>query len=1531
MAENMMHVTQISLSSASLNGTTVTLTSPGTVVTSSNQRTVVIIALNAHDLLATKYSGMLAYDPTDTYLSLPDFTISDTAGMPLGAISYRQATSPNQLIPDSSRMKLLEFSLNMLTRTLSLTFDDVANPLTCSVTGITILNAPAGSIQVPLSSGSTVATMQPDFVVVISLSVSDALALTSAQLIATQVANTYLALTETTIMDKGGETVTPLDEFGQNSFTFTGGNITYGLSAVIRITTNDLNALKALETVATSASNTYLNFIGSAFVNLFALPVVLSEPARVTVFIPDTNPPSLLSFDLDMNTGSMILHFNETIKASTVIVQGAVLSSFGLQSPSMITLSAGQPTSPNGASITVLGFSIDLGNNLLFLTFTEIVNVSTLMPTQFWLQDTINDTHSYQLPNSVVGITTNQDVINMTLQLPELDSIQANGNIGISLSSTFLRFTTAAVFDLAGNAINGSVVQATQVVQDKTNPLLLSCTLNLTSGFLDLVFNKVVQASATQLSLITVQDQPFSPIVQVSLSNQSSFELTNSRILRISLGLPDFDPIRVANFTSAYINLSYAAVSDMSGNGNLPSFLAVLAYIYPDYSTPQLLTATLKHDKVISSSASTVVISLAGDLNPLRATSMLYKFATSVNNTYITIAAVTAFDFASNPAPSIVTPRQIDIFIPDTVGPVLSSAKLDMNQGVLTLCFVETVISSNFNSTLIAFQNARTNFALPSYIPITSTTFQQINYTCIAITLSSLDVDSLNLVSYMATSTQDTFITLMPSTVQDVAGNRAPAITTSNAFQITQFIPDMVNPNITRFQIDLTNNTITLSFSKVVNPLSINMSAISLLDSSLNTSRIGSFSGYMSATRSRRTIIITLYQQDVNTLNALGVCYNISTCYAQVQKWFITDKYGNPVLATAPIKASNFTNNTKLPVFVQFLTFDVNSGILVLQFSETIAKSSVKLNTLKLQSTSNGSGVDFTSQTLTGGTVAATSSNIAITMTMSDLNALKSNKLLCRLRSQCYIRFPINFAQNIFGTQLASAIGNSLLPNSRDYPLDFIGDTTGPILFSEKEITIQNGFLATASYTLTGSSSKSFNVNIVTVQLLSIDDLSIKGIPGLATSVATTYLVHPSTLVSDVIGNPAVARSDGVNPLQATQLANDTTSPVFFSFAQYSSRGGELLLQFSEPIDYTKVNYSLITLQSTASSSMGTLLQLSPGTATLDSTKLVLIITLSLSDQLYLKLQTSLAVNKTTTYISFKRGAFADHVGLYTTANTSVVATYRASTAAPTLIGFTLDMQNAQLFLTYDDLINPSVYSPQGITIQSSQQLYLGPHYTLTGGTAISNSTLGFVVYTNLTLTDLLNLKYTQRLAKNLATTYIDATPATTVDRNGGVVTQSVVQATAYIRDTTSPNVVAFYIDLNAGLLQIIADEPLDPNSYTPSGFIFQNTPNASTMFVHTVMLTGGMALQASTPIVQINIQLDNYDLNALKEQPDFVSDRIYLSLTASAFADFSGNPVVPISGMAAINISSFTADTTPPTVSLFILDFNTGKVTFQL
>ena len=1715
MNETTLNLGLLTLQSDASGGNAYSIT--GGEISTQNTRRIVTIALDSADATFLKLNGTIGTSELTTYLSLGGDAIFDQGGV---SVASTPTVLQGVLIMDTSRLTLQSFVLDLLLSEIRLTFDDVALTGTFNPSGITIQDAPIGSVFVNLTADSV--TFSPDgFFVTVELSLMDVSELTNTLGIASSIDNTYITLTPGTIMNWNTIRVQPIvdgvaiqaSDFisGSNgsellSFTFDlnsgelalffsgpvdiqsfnesqfviqsdedgtiqvypkNVNTLYGIDQrviILQLSDDDLNTLKLNQEIAVSAATTFIALGSSAFLDLQGSTVFLNGTLMAQMVTSDTTSPTVDSFILDLDDGSLTLYFSEAVNATTlnttvITIQGAQNQST-VRSENIRTLVGGSTFSPNGVEVVVsltpedqnylkaisslatfindtflslemgivedtsgnpataitpevalqassvisdqsapiaTGFTLDMNAATLEVTFSEVVRISSIDATRATLLGVM-------LSGIDLGLESGQDgtVLQLDILPPFLYDLQWILSTDIEQNITLL-VEAGFVMDFS-NTLSLTANLTGTLVSDNTSPLLQNFTLDLATGVISLTFDEVVNETTLDLPLIHLQNDAVSPTNTITLSTDAS-PSSSLNVVDIEFSLQEFESLRLATDLATspedtFIQLESRALEDIFGNPIVAFHAARQAQaVLEDTSQPILRLVTLNmssgqlvlefneainvsssdatgvslHNSsssvpsyqltplsnIISGNGRTIIINIMDDLKPLREDMV---FGSSFNNSFVTFASNSFSDISGNALLGSVTPMQVNVLVPDVSGPFLQSFDLDMDSGELVLHFDENVLLSSFNASQIMLQSASSDAVHVQYVPLTTTSLRRENFSDVVVELSSNDLNRLNSMPFLATSRDDTFLSYSAFTVSDLIGNRGPEIPIDDARQVDQYTGDITRPQLVNFEFNLNLSTVVLVFDEVVDPVTVNTSLIYLQNSILQNATIFNLTANDGVTMDGNKIIIQLINDDANQLKIDPTfCSELSDCFITIVSGFASDIAGNPVVPSGPLAISNFTEDTRAPTLVQFVLMDLNSGIVVLSFSEAIDVATIQLTSLRFQSQEMPINDEYSDYTLTGSSATSMNSDILeIELDRTDLNAIKLDSLLCTRKFDCFVRFTRGFITDTSSNPVIE-VSNTLEPDRTHNPIDLIRDTSGPVViffnldlemgllaidfdepvnfavFRPNEISFQDALMSSTMYRLTGGTLIGNNNTGCIIQLDMLDNGLIKADRLLATQPSNTYLTNTRLVVTDIFGNTATVRADGINPLPVSGFVDDVTQPQFVSFDQFDLETGVLRLTFSEPIDAGAVEYSLITLQSVADPATAIVRNLSDTEPTSKTTvnqlnPNTLELYLAFEDQLFIKETNLLAVSGDTTFLSFSREAFRDTAGNFiqgglTPTSPSVFLT----DALPATLGeFGLDMDNGRLSLTFTDIIRPTVYDAQAVTFQDTS---VNPTitYTLTNGTTLSSDTFNFVLEAQITDADLLILKHTIGLATSTDDAFISVTPAVTVNPDNSTISATTmgIQATSFQRDVTPGSLTAFSLDLNAGILSILATEPLDPASFNPSGLTLMNSPNASALGVVSYTLTGGVAAQSNASLYQLEVYLSTADLNMLKRLDELatMSDDVFLSAASSALTDFGQTAINPVSSMAALRPTNFSQDLTPPSLSAIILDLDAGEL----
>lgn len=322
----------------------------------------------------------------------------------------------------------------------------------------------------------------------------------------------------------------------------------------------------------------------------------MHKPTLDDVTVEYLNPLILNSWDLNMNAGTLTLHFNQTANASTFSATGITIQDASTATTSR-TLTAGSTTSsPNGVDI--------------------VVNLSTA----------------------------------------DLNAIKANGSLAKAAGSSWLRMTAAVIDDMLGNdndaIANGAARQVTTYTPDTTSPQFSSWTLNMNTKVMSLTFNEPVKASTITVTAITIQDAATGPSRSYPLTN-STHSSTDGTTVTVTLSATDYNAIvelgsLATGLADSYITMTSSAVKDMATTGN--NVVAVTTGMQA--SAPYTANSVAaQHFKITTSQGSTMT---AGDTKVI--TIKAYDASNYLTPVYAGDRAITFGGASSSPDP--VTPAQ---------------------------------------------------------------------------------------------------------------------------------------------------------------------------------------------------------------------------------------------------------------------------------------------------------------------------------------------------------------------------------------------------------------------------------------------------------------------------------------------------------------------------------------------------------------------------------------------------------------------------------------------------------------------------------------------------------------------------------------------------------------------------------------------------------------------------------------------------------------------------------------------------------
>ena len=1555
--------------------------------------TGVALQMSVEDINAIKARIGLAISMDSSYLSITSSAVADYSRIPVIAISVIRPLQPSNFFPDETTPVLVSFSLDLNTGQFSLTFDETVNSFNAS--GFTFIDSIFSPIAAyTLTNTSTISSNTISAVQEVMLSLNDLNSIKLIPDLATSLLNTFLSATSYGVQDVSGNPMTPIPptfalratfyasdtvrpmllnfvldfdvghlllEFSEpvdirsldltqltlqaapisdNTYSLTGYLDLQRLpdavnTLILTLSEADLNAIKSRPGLGSDSSNTYLSVTITTVQDTTRNPLVPTTRIA-SVFVPDTTPPSLLSFSLDLTTSSLDLTFDETVDVSTFDASA--------------------------------------------FTF---VNRASSFDTSYTLRETTTP-------------PANSAVLEVMLASRDSNGLNAISNLATLLNNTFLTATTYGVSDCNSNNLTPisatSALQATSLTISNISQLqLFAWALNLTSAQLLLTFSETVDVMTLDPTQFTLLAAPNSDNAYSLTGSMTVLPNADSNLeLTLQLTSEDSNAIKARpglarDLVSSYLSITSIAVLDMSGNSvvAIPRHNPLSASLFiEDYSSPVLLSFSFDLDAgslllsfdepvnassfnvsgfsfVSEASSSDATLTLTGsviipvdsavfvvilsvlDLNAIKAISNL---ATSFSNTFLTATKYSVSDFNGNLLEPITPTSALQVldFTVDATQPSLVSWELDLNTGALSLIFDETVNSSSFN----AFGLTLTSLSSAAYTLNTSST-SSANSPVLEVILSILDLNSIKETNNLATSSSNSFLTAMTNAVHDMNRNSLNPIASPFALQVSIYTPDTTSPELIYWELDLNVGQLLFAFSEPVAFRILDPSQITLLaaPASDNAYTLTEYMDFIRVNEFEYTI--RLSEVDTNAIKVRqGLTSDLASSFLSITSTAFQDTSRNRVMAVLridPIRASQFIEDTSSPVLRSF-SLDLDAGSLLLSFDETVNASSFIVFGFTFVNRQSSSDVALT---LTGIAILPVDSAVFEVMLLDfDLNAIKAFNNLATS--------PDNTFLTVFPNAVHDMNGNSLTPIDSANALQvssYTQDTTQPSLLSwdldlntgslsfifdeTVNSTSFNGFgftlihtrsLSSASFTLNTSSTSSPNSAVLEVDLSLFDLNGIKATNNLATSPSNSYLTAMTNSVYDMNIN-------GLNPitlsfaLQVSTYTPDITNPVLFDWA-IDLNTDRLLFTFSETVDISTLDPSQITLLAApASDNAYTLTGYTAVVMTNAGHTFQFTLQLSEVDANSIKARQGLAISLDSSYLSITSTAILDTSGNPVEAiprqSPISASEFIVDRSSPVLLSFSLDLNEGSLRLTFDETVNSASFNPSGFTFVNRVSSF-DAAYTLTD--SVTSSSLTTVLQVILSSSDLNALNTSDNIATSFSNTFLTATMNGIRDVFGNplaaIASTSALQVTSYNNDTIQPMLVNWEINLNLGSLQLTFTESVDANSFNASGFTIVNSEFSSSV---AYTLTSTSTSSPANSAVQV-VMLSPSDLNALKAISDLATSEsnTFLAVTTYAERDLSGNYLIPVPLSSALQVTTYITDSTPPQLTGFSLNIGT-------
>ena len=679
-----------------------------------------------------------------------------------------------------------------------------------------------------------------------------------------------------------------------------------------------------------------------------AVPISLLDPLQVSTYTPDEVPPMLVSFNLDLSNDRLTITFDEPVQTSTVMLSllklqnnasdtaysrqlsgGSVMETANASRVITIALAmsdiralklnsdlasnvnntylviANNSFTDNAGNMIIeitssvsdfiddtvraelLSFGINMETGVLNLTFSDIVDASTLDASGITIQNDQIADQDFRVTLSPMSTTNSSDGYLITVQIDPLDLLRIKSVDGLATSGnvTFITIQAFTIDDSSGKDVlaitNGKALQVSNFIADTVPPMLESFLLDLNFGKLNITFTDTVDETQLNISLFTLLDSPTPPSLEIEISGDV-VRSDDGRTISVSVNSTILDNIKNdtrigTSLTDTYLAVGSGAITDLAGNFlvEIPISMANASELINDMTGPSLVSFTLDQNlgqlivtfsEIVKASS---VVPSAYTLQSKRDVTFFpderYTFTTgvalttddavvvirfdevdlngmfavtalgnTVDDTYLSINSTAVVDIGSIPAiPQPISDGvQASSVILDDSSPRLIDYSLDMDEGLLSLTYSEVVLVSSVNFAGFTILGGM-NSSFPS-VTLSSGTTNALESVVLNITFSDVDRFAIQAATAVATNASTTFLSTTNDSISDTQNYVSVPIEMDSASPINpaKYTPDTTPPVLRSFDFDLNQGILEITFDEVVDLPNIDITKIVLRSTS---------------------------------------------------------------------------------------------------------------------------------------------------------------------------------------------------------------------------------------------------------------------------------------------------------------------------------------------------------------------------------------------------------------------------------------------------------------------------------------------------------------------------------------------------------------------------------------------------------------------------------------------------------------------------------------------------------------------------
>ena len=379
------------------NVTDVVILTEGTITASPNGVAANIV-LSLDDLNEILRRANLGTSSDNTFISVSDGVVLDFFNNNATGINDSVALSVS-IMNDTTGAILTEFSLDLNTGVLNLTFTETIDSNTFTAGGVQLLSSPSrGAVTYTLSDGSLT---EDDYTVSLQLSTSDLNNIKLLDEIGNTENDTYILLQPFTVLDTSGNELlqVPISSAIRASVIVQDATNPELTSFTLDLDTGILQLLFSEVVLVASLDLTQFTLLDSR------LPAANIPLTSMMLNITDSDVIDVMLSDSDLNMIKANPFIGTDENSTYLTITTMAVTDFSRNPVIAINVSSALQASNVTADITppsLTNYTLDLGMATLTLTFSEIVNASTINVSQIIIQDSPTTPNvSYSLQTSM--------------------------------------------------------------------------------------------------------------------------------------------------------------------------------------------------------------------------------------------------------------------------------------------------------------------------------------------------------------------------------------------------------------------------------------------------------------------------------------------------------------------------------------------------------------------------------------------------------------------------------------------------------------------------------------------------------------------------------------------------------------------------------------------------------------------------------------------------------------------------------------------------------------------------------------------------------------------------------------------------------------------------------------------------------------------------------------------------------------------------------------------------------------------------